>query len=57
MIITTRSNPVVVVWYLEKNNKAFPGESINLGGWQNLSGQNKNSGQLMWADKIIYVGE
>ena len=35
----------------------FLGESINLGGWKNLSEQIKNSGQLMWADKIIYVGE
>ena len=38
-------------------NQAFSGGSINLGGWKNLSGQIKNSGQLMWADKIIYVGE
>ena len=35
----------------------FPGRSINLGGGKNLSEQIKNLGQLMWADKIIYVGE
>ena len=35
----------------------FPGESINLGGWKNLSGQIKTSGQLMWADKMIYVAK
>ena len=44
-------------WYPSNDIKVFPGGSINVGRWKNLSGQIKNLGQIMWLDKIIYVGE
>ena len=48
-------NPCLVINF--SHISAFPGGSIYVGGWNNLSGQMKNLGQLMWADNIIYVGE
>ena len=42
---------------LMEGSSWFPGGAINLGRRKNLSGQIQNSGQLMWEDQIIYVGE
>ena len=63
LVITSRKNIEAGFCHIKKgtchllSSIWFPGGSINLGGWKDLSGQIKNLGQLMWVDKLIYVGE